>query len=64
MRPELMTGMFWAGLLLSSIPVALGIWIAVFAVRQMRLERSLADGSPGPAGPAAGTSRDPGGERA
>ncbi|MEN8375190.1 MAG: hypothetical protein ABFS34_07050 [Gemmatimonadota bacterium] len=43
MRPELMTGMFWAGVLLSSIPIAVGIWIATFLVREMRAERRLSD---------------------
>ena len=60
MRPELMTGMFWAGLLLSSIPLALGVWIAVFVVRQMRLERSLTDY---PAGARPGGAEEPGGPR-
>ena len=57
MRPELMTGMFWAGVLLSSIPIALGVWLAVFVVRQMRLERTL---SGYPAAPTQGTAEDPG----
>lgn len=60
MRPELMTGMFWAGLLLSSIPVALGVWIAIFVVRQMRLERRLADY---PAGTRSGVAEQPGDQR-
>lgn len=60
MRPELMTGMFWAGVLLSSIPIALGVWIAVFVVRQMRLERTLTEYPPAPAaGAADGPSRTP-----
>lgn len=51
MRPELMTGMFWAGVLLSSIPIAFGIWFATFVVRQMKAERSL---TKYPAGPVSG----------
>ncbi len=60
MHPSLMTGMFWAGLLLSSIPIALGVWIAVFVLRQMRLERSLTDY---PAGAPSGAAEQPGGQR-
>jgi hypothetical protein len=56
MRPELMTGMFWAGVLLSSIPIALGVWITVFVVRQMRLERTLSES---PAVPGPGAAEEP-----
>jgi hypothetical protein len=60
MRPELMTGMFWAGVLLSSIPIALGVWLAVFVVRQMRLERTLSEYPTAPAqGPAEETGVEP-----
>ncbi|HUG01480.1 MAG TPA: hypothetical protein VML95_06420 [Longimicrobiales bacterium] len=60
MRPELMTGMFWAGMLLASLPVALGIWITVFVVRQMRAERELSDYPP--TAPS-GTAEETGGQR-
>jgi hypothetical protein len=60
MRPELMTGMFWAGLMLASIPVALGVWIAIFVVRQMKLEHTLTEY---PAVPAPGAAEETGNGR-
>jgi hypothetical protein len=35
-----MNGMFWAGVLLSSVPVLLGAAIAAFALRAWQLERT------------------------
>lgn len=36
MERELVRGMFWAGLLLSSIPLTLGIAVGVYALRRLR----------------------------
>lgn len=39
MNHGLMHGMFWAGVLLSSIPVLLGLGIAVYVFRSWQIER-------------------------
>jgi hypothetical protein len=39
MNHGLMNGMFWAGVLLSSIPVMLGIAIAAYVVREWKADR-------------------------
>ena len=39
MEHGLMHGMFWAGVLLSSIPVLLGIGIAAYVARVWRIDR-------------------------
>ena len=43
MNHGLMSGMFWAGVLLSSIPVLLGLAIAAFVFRAWLHERRQAD---------------------
>ncbi len=43
----LMHGMFWAGVLLSSIPVLLGIGIAAYVVREWRIDRDSRRASAG-----------------
>ena len=40
MNHGLMHGMFWGGVLLSSIPVLLGIGIAIYVWREWRLQRN------------------------
>lgn len=47
-----MHGMFWAGLLLSSIPLALGIAVGIYALRRWR-ESGGSPPEPGPARPRA-----------
>ena len=39
MNHGLMNGMFWAGVLLSSVPVLLGVAIGAFALRSWQLDR-------------------------
>lgn len=35
---DLMTGMFWGGLLMAAPPIAVGVWITVLLLRQQRTE--------------------------
>lgn len=37
---SIMVGMFWGGLVMALPPVALGVWIVVFLLRQQRGRRS------------------------
>jgi hypothetical protein len=40
MNHGVMIGMLWAGVLLSAIPVALGVGIGIYALRQYRKGRA------------------------
>lgn len=46
MSHALMNGMFWGGVLLSSIPILLGVGIGVFVLRRLREARSSRPGAP------------------
>jgi hypothetical protein len=37
---NMMVGMFWGGVVMAIPPVALGVWIAVWLIRQQRSQRS------------------------
>lgn len=41
-----MNGMFWGGVLLSAIPVLLGVGIGVYALRRFLQDRALRSGDP------------------
>ena len=37
---SMMVGMFWSGVFMALPPVALGIWIVVWLIREQRAERA------------------------
>ncbi len=43
---SLMTGMFWGGVVMALPPVALGVAIAVFIIKQQRLSRQQSSTTP------------------
>lgn len=54
MSEQLMHGIFWGGVLLSSIPILLGVGVGMYVLWRYRLERALQrqDGpNEGPSGP-------------
>ncbi len=48
MNSGLMDGMFWGGVLLSSIPILLGVGIGVYVLRRYRADRALQSGDSAP----------------
>jgi len=44
---SMMVGMFWGGVVMALPPVALGIWIVVWLLRQQRADRSAERAGPG-----------------
>ncbi|HUH13959.1 MAG TPA: hypothetical protein VMK65_12670 [Longimicrobiales bacterium] len=48
MSEGLMSGMFWGGVLLSSVPISLGIGIGIYVLRRYLAERAPAPGAAAP----------------